>query len=787
MADECGKETNHATLAGRIVSGNKIGESSSELVSGIDETKDNEIENLFKEIIDKISVSENNGENNAINTIHNIRANLGVIYSSLIIANLGFNETWKCYKNTTNYNFADHSNLLGDFLSRKMQVVTVEPIHWDEGIFLSHLYVKVSEYNSQLRKWEMPGNKAYECVAFRKPNTNNGTNTETAGCENFKSIEQSYLQKVKEYIKAGRSSFLHGIHLKRNAPARGGSQPSCTPHKLTSYVHISKPAQADIPDVDVDSSASENPSYRKDVVVPVFYDIDKNEDNKKSTADNLAVEHMAVGHETTYEHGGSGISSIVQIYIVFSREGKLHSELYYAINDLLQNLAIVAAGDALIKQQIALEKQAQMLNLLQAPLHRLTAALRDTDESAQRLRAVLYDPSSSIFAAAHGVHRYFEDKRKVHFAGFSWIALHKWNDSPPESEKKDKDQRLSLTVLAIIAHIFSIEFNEERGSDEGESPSAALKLWERVNDRLYPDPDSKVLAAEEDLRKTCKEILFTCFNDSKCKKDEGLLWFGLRDSVVGIRCFDDILRDHWIGVVSRRLKLLLLEPYKFDSKYESILPLALILYERNSECILCIDSRNQPPKKQEFKSFEEVLEKERALEEEGIGKLFLNCRLPCPKAIYLWTLILRLAALKTPTSANCIINNENQGSSSTEINIQFDGDVFEDDKFVNFMKRLEPLITWEKEGGYAPGGDSTLPWFDFALSCKADKRQAPANNNSKDAFYSDSHEVFFRDNAFRIMCDGTEFSISSPDREPGTTALVFKACNKKKEEISNGS
>lgn len=731
---------------------------------------EHKLEYFYRKILDEIK---------NIDELNNSRNNLGPSHGCTV-TNKGFVKVRECYKQKKQtYNFEDAAGQSSmSAFDCEMQIVALEPIRWHKDVFLSHVCVNISEYEND--SWKLPQDKYRECYAFRAKNI-----------KDQEKIKNTYSKKMREYIKdMGGSTVQYRLDLKDGLLSFSLIKRR---HEDMSFsfvgdgiadkerIYISNPKLLEYDDIGdsekkIGHNDYEESAYIDKVIKPTFNPIF----DQYSKEYVYGAKHLAIGNDTNFMAEANNITAVAHIYIVNdnSQKFKLSNECYAIIITLLQQLAASAISEVLRERQKALEKQSQMLNLLKAPLDRLTEALRTTDESAQRIRAVLYDPSSSIFASAHRIHPYFEDNRTVHVAGFSWSVPHKWMHPPPAGKEKEQDQHLSLTVLAIIANLFSIKFNEEHDSDEEKSPTAALKLWERVNNRLF---DSS--SAEEQMRKTCRDILFTNFSNPCRQEDEGQLWFGLRERVVGICCFNDALRKHWIGVVSHRFKLLLLEPYKFNLKQESILPLALILYEKNSTCELCIKSTKMKSAKEEevkevnFKSFKEVLKEVREIE-----KLFYQCKLPCYKTINLWTLILRLAALKIPKKATCNIkNDERMKSFSTEIQIRFNGDVFEGDKFGGFMKRLEPLITWETEGGYAPGGDSTLPWFDFALSCKADKRPASKSpqNGKSDAFHSVEHEVSYADSTLKIICDGSEFSISYDNfmEDDGTTMLKFKASN----------
>jgi len=94
-------------------------------------------------------------------------------------------------------------------------------------------------------------------------------------------------------------------------------------------------------------------------------------------------------------------------------------------------------------------KQLHMLRLLEGPLSRLSDALDATQEHSQRLRAILYDPSRSIFAVAPRVLEYFEEGRALRKGGVGWKAVHE-----PGTADESDSRNVKLTLAAIICEIF---------------------------------------------------------------------------------------------------------------------------------------------------------------------------------------------------------------------------------------------------------------------------------------------------------------------------------------------
>ena len=682
-----------------------------------------------------------NEEEKFLKIINNIRSNLGCVYGTRSIAELGFNNTWECYRDATkNYIFAENDSLPESELDRKMQVIAVEPLHWDENIFLSHLCVIFSEYDVGSKQWRFPppGHKFRECIVLKEPVLR--TQEDKSLKDHLKERFEQYIKELQNHIKKKQGSSVQDlVYLTHRFMVDSSGKHSQTlPPPIIGPVYISKPGY-----IHYEIGTTRNATYDDKVA----YDREVIEATFNISGSKTV--HLAMGNDTNFMHQKNNIVSAAHIFIVFSKEKKMSSDFCNAINGLLQHLVTVATSEALKAQQESYEKQSQMLKLLQEPLKVLTSGLEATVESAQRLRAILYDPSRSIFAAARECHRYFEEGEEVKIAGSIWQASHKQSD-------RANDQHLSLTVLAIIAHIFGI-FNEKHGSNR------VAELWERVDKRLFgSDP------AEDYIRKFCRAILFVRISretdeekERHAYHDRGELWYELRECSTGTCGFERDSKMHWRMVVDYRFKSLLHEPYKFNSTSDSILPLAIILYEKNSQCKLEAIEYEQDKstgtktekRKDKYTNFEDVLASGLAAYYAGEEiRLFSGCKLPYPRAIVLWTLILQLLSLKSYKPKEVLINTIT--GSETEIKILFEGANFTEDKFASLMNQITPMILRRRTGiEYISGGDETLPWFNFALSCEG---EACYDSNEKE---------------LNVQYSGNKFSISYNE---GGQAITFK-------------
>ncbi len=105
--------------------------------------------------------------------------------------------------------------------------------------------------------------------------------------------------------------------------------------------------------------------------------------------------------------------------------------------------------DALRSTVAKLDKYHKMLALLMNPLENLTQALEEMQADAQNLRAVLYEPSNAIFAAAPRVTKYFTEGATVGEGGLTWKSLHNY-----VSTAKGIMPVAKQTLAALILEIF---------------------------------------------------------------------------------------------------------------------------------------------------------------------------------------------------------------------------------------------------------------------------------------------------------------------------------------------
>ena len=183
-------------------------------------------------------------------------------------------------------------------------------------------------------------------------------------------------------------------------------------------------------------------------------------------------------------------------------------------------------------------------------------------------------------------------------------------------------------------------------------------------------------------------------------------------------------RDEHIGQVLERLKLLIHEPYKFAPRNVSVLPIALILFEKTDSskkpAPLKIQREGRPPYCKQFKDFEAVLK------EENLPTIFDEHNLPFPRVINLWTLVSRLVDQAASKGSFPKCTSIEICSDATEIKLTFKDNTFERDE--NLVNRFQNLVGTKESPSSLIGGDTMLPWLEFALACEGKACGEPKDN-----------------------------------------------------------
>jgi len=737
-----GGEVNHDELVTKIIDGNREcdGKNIDKHIEGLNKG----IDTFFKKILTKLGDSlKRNGAPNDV--LHNIRCSLGPAYGTNCIANLGFDKTYGYYQSAPKYSLEESGQT--NFI-RKIQVATAEALHWWEKVYFVAIAVILPEH---YEKNEKNHKQYYDCFAFQCPEKKSSSNNWSK--EDLEAVSGMYNKKMEDYLKGG-SSAMESSHLKMGAndSSQGtqASQGSCNPF-IPKAVHIGKVKRRSMKISRPDAGSSTESDYLNEVILPTYKTLlnkkngDTDQEEKPINIDNhkLREFHLSQGSETNFMDDKENISTIAHMYIIaeLEKDGKdLHLPPAYrhAMNALLQHLSVESVCEILRERQKALEKQSQMLGLLKAPLSELTSALERTSASSQRLRAILYDPSRSIFAAASRVSHYFKDNNSVELAGVKWTVQHRWDNMRPselvkaakEAEVKADEaaeaakeakvkaakaaeaaKAIRLTVLGVVFEIFGL------GSKRIENLNAE-GLWNALNTVFFKNLDTdKYDPALKDLCDICGILLFAGKNNEN-ENERKRLWNDLRNgAIVGAseNSEDDANYDHWTDVVDR-LKSILYDPYKFKPTAVFILPLSLILLKIHKE-------------KKDKSSFKLTYTKGTTETIEiglnnisctGSNAIFMDQSVPYPRPIVLLDLILQITDQWTIFSAAI----DTEAEKYTRISIVHKPETPSDylNKFEALMVTLKNIIntnTRQKQW-LGTGGDTTLPWFNFAFACQGE-------------------------------------------------------------------
>lgn len=343
---------------------------------------------------------------------------------------------------------------------------------------------------------------------------------------------------------------------------------------------------------------------------------------------------------------------------------------------LLQNLAREKSYDQQ-QDRKELEKQAQMLRLLEKPLNSLTDALNKTQEDTQSLRSILYDPHRGIFSVAPLVCDYFEEGRDCRFGDVWWKALHKPDEY--NKEEDDKPFAASATCAAIICHIFGQrELGKEKPSD---------LFWKMFS--LLETEDS----AFGELKGALEMILWECDKEKK--------QFLISQMRTNLLSLDKNKKANYVVEALKRLKRTVFTPFKDQTKKTPLLPLALIVWDNKYKGSLINGIVNTDVVK--------------SITEMGGLDVFEASSLPVPRYSMVLSLIsgvLEYAKHEKKAVINIasVIQNEGKG-----IEIIFDStqEVFEK---ADMHKTYALMTSVKKDKLFTSQGNFRKPFLDFAVT-----------------------------------------------------------------------
>lgn len=238
----------------------------------------------------------------------------------------------------------------------------------------------------------------------------------------------------------------------------------------------------------------------------------------------------------------------------------------YLKEDMEKHIKAKAKQDA----EIALRKKhEEMLNLLTKPLESLTDALNRTQEDTQRLRAILYNPTKSLFAAAPLVRDYFTEGHHLHLGSVSWEVSH-------EPDTYENPFAACAILAAVVRAIFGKVKTFSQAGDGDELWRSTLELLNQSQSDL----------AFEQLTKTVNLLLWyhKGTNGNGEDKEKTLLNYMKNVLVDNITAqpdknTPDNINFNCIKGSLNRFKKVMFTPFKEGEPVHPLLPLALIFYE----------------------------------------------------------------------------------------------------------------------------------------------------------------------------------------------------------------
>jgi hypothetical protein len=268
-----------------------------------------------------------------------------------------------------------------------------------------------------------------------------------------------------------------------------------------------------------------------------------------------------VDNANGWEQRLTGLINKQKILVGLITEPLLRS---YLKKDMEKHLKEKAKQNA----ELALKKKhEEMLGLLTKPLESLTDALNRTQEDTQRLRAILYNPTKGLFAAAPLVRDYFTEGHPLRLDSACWEVSHE----PDVYE----NPFAACTVLAAV--VYAIFGKVETFSQVRDGNALWCRTLELLN---QSDP------AFEQLTKTVKLLLWyhKGTNGNGEDKEKTLLEYMRKVLVDNIedkpdKKTQDDINFGFIKDSLNRFKKVMFTPFKEGESVHPLLPLALIFYE----------------------------------------------------------------------------------------------------------------------------------------------------------------------------------------------------------------
>ena len=499
----------------------------------------------------------------------------------------------------------------------------------------------------------------------------------------FNELKGGFRDKIKEYVKKNGSTVELDVHLrfgsrwtsnpKTDKPSKGISS---VKHTFPGMICTSEIAALDSRTQEIDDEQTFIETVAKK------YLVDQNI-IKKDTS--LGLLHIASGLDVVFENPRKvDYSTVAHLYVLCEvKNEKVEIDTIYehTMQTLLSKLANFYATQKYLEEQqkyleerAMLRKHSQMLELLQGPLESITTMLNKSQEDAQTLRALLYDPHRSIFAAAPRVMKYFEQYREISFGSVKWKAPHNAGDGDKET--------LANTIAATVCEIF--------GKTEI-TPANNQELYGIANGLLNSNEK-----AFEELRELFTKVVE--FNEIPINDKNKL------------------------KAAFSKLKAILFTSYKDGTEDFPLLPLLVVFYDFNDESTVRYKSLIREPVKDALSN--------NALIDINI---FNGLKLPVPRYSALLAFLSGVLAYVKSEGAGHDKSSTGDKSKSkalsatinaNSIQIEFNSNVFVLSKLKDSLEPLQDIIEKNIRPLYV--GNFQKPFIDFAGMCVKGGRQGIA-------------------------------------------------------------
>ena len=637
-------------------------------------------------------------------TIPNIRKVFGPEYSLRILGDLGYSQTWDCYGKLKE----DATDI-----EKRMQVILAEVLAWNTNAIYADIVLVVDETDNPQKGIEF-------CFALKDENTVDKKNLTSS---------------LKKQTEQRSFHVFADTHLIRQTRLNGFEDDAPLPCEIPTIENL---MIGDHTKLELDAREKyEMLNVEKSKVNANTENQDSDDINsflketlKREDIEGYTYIQFSHGNDTNYTKGNENIRFTVHLFLILKKTAKPNESVISGIEKLVQSFAVTATLDKQKEHQRQLEREAQMLRLLEEPLNQITAGLERTAESAQRLRAVLYDPQQSIFSAASQIWPYFEEGREINIAGEQVEVAHKLEGY---KNKEDGPKWLSLILLAILSEIF--------GKDRQKATSKKELL--DIYDNYIEHQDISFVG----LQKICRDIIETPESNGH-KYTSYQIFQHLQSQVYDSDCQNQKEMVAHLVEVLDRFKRLLHEPYKFHPNNFSIMPLALIVLAQSKPITVKSKSENNT-----YNNLPDFL---RSVIDSKFP-IFNPRDLPFPRAAILWTLVQHLANQQTPAALESVTVEDQK------IELIFNNNLFTQRQDA-LAATLKGLIETKSSTGFL-GGDSTSHWFEFACACEGKVTYARGVKKGFSIFIEKRLTKF----GFKVYEKTVSFEVTTSKKENSST------------------